>query len=371
MKPKEFDRIFDECVEAILSGKATAAECLHRHPEQAAELKPLLETVAQVNEAVSMTPRTAFRETARQEFQTAIRDMDRGKQPARWFPVWRPQWAVVPISLLVLFLVGGGTVAAASGSMPDQPLYPVKLATETVRVTLTPSDIGKAELYATLVDERIDEIERMAEEGKTDKVEATTRLLSEQLVAMSELATASVAVTMLAPSPVPAAAPAPEPAPAPALTEEAPRAMKALSEPVIEAPQEPAYEAPRKQAAPPETEAPRMAQRQGPGPAVEIAPEPAGRPGVTIQSPGTPESQAPLTAESSGEDESRSDREKADREARLRAQLAEKAAANRERLQEVLQKAPGDVRSSVEKAVEVTEDGYRRALESWDNKGRD
>ena len=60
--------------------------------------------------------------------------------------------------LLVVCLVGGGTVFAASGSMPDSPLYPVKLATEHVQLALTFSDIGKAEANARLADKRVQEI---------------------------------------------------------------------------------------------------------------------------------------------------------------------------------------------------------------------
>ncbi len=68
-------------------------------------------------------------------------------------------WKVL---LIVLLVGGGGTVAAANDSMPDEPLYPVKLSTEAVRLVFTLSAMGKAAMYVQLADERIEEIEAMA-----------------------------------------------------------------------------------------------------------------------------------------------------------------------------------------------------------------
>jgi len=78
-------------------------------------------------------------------------------------------------------LAGGGTAMAADNSMPGNPLYPVKLATEQVRLALTRSDIGKAELYATLADRRIVEIAYMVNKGRLKHVEITVQRLNKHL----------------------------------------------------------------------------------------------------------------------------------------------------------------------------------------------
>ncbi|GAH90833.1 unnamed protein product, partial [marine sediment metagenome] len=103
-------------------------QCLQSYPEQAAELKPLLQTALVVKKASAIQPRAEFKAKARYQFRSALQEVaSRGSRP---FFGWLPRWATVVTIVLVLLLAGGGTVAAASNSMPDSPLYPVKLATE-------------------------------------------------------------------------------------------------------------------------------------------------------------------------------------------------------------------------------------------------
>jgi len=78
-------------------------------------------------------------------------------------------------------------VATASYSMPDNLLYPVKLATEQVQLTLTPSDIGKARLCAKFGDRRVAEIIYIANKGDAQQVEVITQRLDERLVMLARL----------------------------------------------------------------------------------------------------------------------------------------------------------------------------------------
>ena len=90
-----------------------------------------------------------------------------------------------------MLLAGGGTVAAASNSMPDGILYPVKLATEHVQMALTTDDLGKAQLCSDFADRRVAEIIYMAEKGDAEQVEVLTDRLDQRLdtlvVLVSEL----------------------------------------------------------------------------------------------------------------------------------------------------------------------------------------
>ncbi len=56
-------------------------------------------------------------------------------------------------------LLGTGTVFAAQGSLPGDPLYPVKLATENVQVATTLDAKAKADLQLSLVKKRVEEIQ--------------------------------------------------------------------------------------------------------------------------------------------------------------------------------------------------------------------
>ncbi len=185
MKKKEFDNIFDECLERILAGE-TLEQCLVRYPEQADELKPLLETVLAVKAASSVEPRSEFKARARYGFRSALQEKAAPQRRSFWG--WVPRWATALAIFLVVLLAGGGTVAAASNSMPDSILYPVKLATEQVQMALTTSDLGKAQLCSDFADRRVTEIVYMAEKGDAEQVEVLTDRLDERLDTLVVLA---------------------------------------------------------------------------------------------------------------------------------------------------------------------------------------
>jgi len=172
MKQKEFDNIFDECLERILDGE-TLEQCLARYPEQAAELKPLLETVLAVKEASAVEPRPEFKARARYQFRSALQEKVAPQR--RPFFGWLPRWATALAIVLVVLLAGGGT----------------KLATENVQLALTTSDLDKARLCANFADRRVTEIIYMAERGDARRVEEITERLDDRLetlvVLVSEL----------------------------------------------------------------------------------------------------------------------------------------------------------------------------------------
>jgi len=205
-KSRKFNNILDECLERLLVNDETVEQCLRSYPEQADELEPLLQTALATKKVSAIQPRPEFRAEARYQFRSALQAVE----PKRRLPFfgWQPQWATVVAVVLVLLLAGGSTVAAAGNSMPDNPLYPVKLATEQARLTLTPSSLGKAELYAKLADKRVAEIVHMANKGKPEQVERVTQQLNSYLTRVAVLATAQKkeAGVLLAPPP---SAPAP------------------------------------------------------------------------------------------------------------------------------------------------------------------
>ncbi len=183
-KSREFDNILDECLERLLAKDKTIEQCLASYPEQAAELKPLLETALATKRASAIQPRPEFRTRARYQFQSALQATE-SKRP---FFGWQPRRATALAIVLVLLLAGGGTVAAASTSMPDEPLYPVKIATEQARLLLTPSTLGKAELYTSLADKRVAEIVYIANKGDAKRVELATQRLNNYLARITSLA---------------------------------------------------------------------------------------------------------------------------------------------------------------------------------------
>jgi hypothetical protein len=191
MKDKKFNTILDECLERILVGGETVTQCLERYPEYAAELEPLLQTAVIASEAVDIQPSPEFK--ARARFQLRTEMARAGEKKKHSIFAWHPRWAVAVITVVVVVLLGGGTVYAASSddTIPGNPLYAVKLATENVRLALTASDTAKAEVYTAMVDSRMIEIERLMERGKTELAERTLARLKSYLASISRLSLSS------------------------------------------------------------------------------------------------------------------------------------------------------------------------------------
>ena len=181
---EKFNNILDECLERMLVKGETIEQCLVRYPDQADELELLLQTALATKEALAIEPSPEFKARARYQFSSTLREV---KPERRFFWGWQPRWAMTLSAVLILLLAGSGTVAAAGGSMPDSPLYPVKLATEQVWLTLTPSDMGKAELHTELAERRVEEIIYMAGKGDAQQVDVIAKRLGNHLVMVTEL----------------------------------------------------------------------------------------------------------------------------------------------------------------------------------------
>ena len=69
---KEFDNILNECLESLLTGGETIEQCLAQYPEQALELRPLLETALAARKVSSIQPRPEFKSRARYQFRAAL-----------------------------------------------------------------------------------------------------------------------------------------------------------------------------------------------------------------------------------------------------------------------------------------------------------
>ena len=177
----EFDNIFNECLELMLSGEAGVNECLARYPEQADELRPLLETAAQTLAAADMKPSLEFREKARLEFGKAVHNARAGRGSLFG---WAGRWATVALAVVILIVGSTSTVAASGGSMPDDTLYTVKLVVEDIREVFTFSEEKKAELHAEFTERRVTEIISMAEKGKPEAAQVATQRLGSHLDAI-------------------------------------------------------------------------------------------------------------------------------------------------------------------------------------------
>jgi hypothetical protein len=186
-RSKRIEEIFEECLERVFSGESIE-QSVSQYPEQATELRGLLETAVAARKATIVEPSPEFRERARQQLQAVFRD--RTSTPVRILkPAWnfQPKWAFALIAVLLILMGSSGTVLAANKSMPGQPLYVVKQGAEQLKLAMTTSPTAKAELYTGLAERRVNEIVYLANNGEAIRLEQTTRELDSYLIKISEL----------------------------------------------------------------------------------------------------------------------------------------------------------------------------------------
>ena len=178
----KIESIFEECLERVLQGESIES-CLRSYPEEAAELDPLLRTALGFKwRASSLQPRPEFKAQARIRLEGAQLYTEQRSQPKRpSYFAWQRSWAFALTAVLVILFAGVGTAAAASDSLPDEPLYSVKLATEQTRLAFTFSATGKARLHTQLAENRAMEIVAMAHQGKTEQIVIVAEKLTEHL----------------------------------------------------------------------------------------------------------------------------------------------------------------------------------------------
>lgn len=183
---KQLHTILDKCLESLLTGQETVEQCLQRYPEYANELEPMLRTAMIVNQAVDVKPSEDFRARARYQLQVMMAE---SKVPKRKI-AYVPRWAIAVCAVLLVFMLGGGTILAADGTMPGNPLYAVKLFAENVRINLAASEEKKLELYAAVADRRVTEMAWMVDNNKTGNLEASAVRLNDYYAKISDFPSA-------------------------------------------------------------------------------------------------------------------------------------------------------------------------------------
>ena len=166
MRIRGFRSILDECLTALRQGESVEA-CLSRYPRLSERLQPLLTLAQRIGHTPTATPRPWAQKTAWDLVRRRAQDLRHGRRfhPHISFPWLRPL-AIATSLLLAVLIAAGGTAYAARDSLPDSPLYRVKLATEDVRLWLMFDDSAKAEILLDQSDERTKEIVELIQQGK-------------------------------------------------------------------------------------------------------------------------------------------------------------------------------------------------------------
>jgi hypothetical protein len=104
---------------------------------------------------------------------------------------------VVPLSVVLVVLVGSGTAYAAQGALPGSPLYAVKInIDEPVRIALATTPEAKAAVNAAIAQSRLEEAQELEAQGRLDAT--TTQELERNFDEHASRALAFIASTTAA-----------------------------------------------------------------------------------------------------------------------------------------------------------------------------
>ena len=185
--------------------------CLASYPDLADELSSLIETRMRLDPPlpVPVLSKEAL-EARHHQFMAAVRAyrsvparpslfqrvLAWVSQSADWhMPRGAMRIARVAIVLALAVIGLAGVTQVAQASMPDSPLYPLKLGIEDVRLSLTFDPRAQAQLAMAFVVERADELERLANSGSQAPAVVEQQLVKELSIALSSAARVDVQET--------------------------------------------------------------------------------------------------------------------------------------------------------------------------------
>jgi hypothetical protein len=186
------ESVLDECLNQIAAGKEQALDaCVAEHLTVARELEPLLRLAVELDTLRQDEPpspaglqagkQKLLREAAR------LKALEEEKARARHLPSWpinlqsllRRSTAVVALAaVLVVALLGGGTIAASATSLPGDSLYAVKRMTEEFQLVFTLDRQAKAQLVQKLDERRREEAKAIATSHRVAEMSFRGRLES-------------------------------------------------------------------------------------------------------------------------------------------------------------------------------------------------
>ena len=146
----DFEFVLDECLTQLASGASSLDEILARHPEDAAQLKPLLQTAMRFESAQTIIPSPVFKARARGQLTNYMKAHSRRKS-WRMMPIWRVAFSAA-VFMIALLLTG---TAFAQSALPGQVLYAWKLSSENIWRALAPNPVG---VDLSLANRRVDEM---------------------------------------------------------------------------------------------------------------------------------------------------------------------------------------------------------------------
>lgn len=177
--------LLESCLARIERGEATLESCLAEHPQQAAQLRPLLTTALATRSAMAaaeLAPATRARLRARVLAATAPRPM-----PAARRPIWQPAAAAALALLLLAVLTVPVSMLSSDNAVPGDWNYGMKRAGERVRLALTVDDRDRRDVHLAFAEQRTRELQALIQQDRIQYVPDLLRDLNRERSTVTEL----------------------------------------------------------------------------------------------------------------------------------------------------------------------------------------
>ena len=165
------EEALSECLGRIETGETTLEEELSLYPELRAELEPLLSIAAELSAIPKVEAPASLRGYKRPVFRSpASKIQPRESWWRRFVPLGAPSsgWATplirVAAALLIVAAATSGTIVASANSLPNEPLFPVKLAIENAQLAIAPNAQARVGLELQFAANRVSEVQSAAQQ---------------------------------------------------------------------------------------------------------------------------------------------------------------------------------------------------------------
>lgn len=175
------DERLDERIDQMLTGRhsletpTTAEQVAHEFARLATEESPRMSNAARAQGLGALRAQASRKRAA---------------QCPNWFGFLNavPRWAQVGAVALVVVLVANGVTIAAADALPGSPLYVFKRVSEGGQLLLQNSNGQRAQLWMNLANTRLDELQRLLNNGAQVDPSALDAVDESILRALTELA---------------------------------------------------------------------------------------------------------------------------------------------------------------------------------------
>lgn len=188
---KQFDEIFQSCLDLVRGGHETIESVIARYPEYADELRTQLEVATWLStSSASLDPRPGFISASRNRLVSRIKQEQQPQivVPLTWSERLQQLFTaqkIVPagfvIVLLLALFVSGSIVSASQKSLPGDDLYSVKRTLEQIALATSLDEKNDAELQIQFVEKRLTEMQALIVEERYEEVAETIKEYEEEV----------------------------------------------------------------------------------------------------------------------------------------------------------------------------------------------